>query len=241
MNSPFLERSCVYGRLYCAIWPLAALLYFMPGIPSTVASPTEISGRVVGVIDGDTIEVLFPGNSLSRIRLAEIDAPEKNQPWGRRAKRGLSALVFGKTVRVVRQGQDRYGRTIGQIRVSDTYVNKEMVKSGLAWAYRRYLSDRSLLNDEDQARAGKIGLWSDNPANIVPPWEWRNSVAQPSVRRVGKPVTIPISKWQCGTKCACRQMGSCEEAKFYAFKCGVRSLDGDGDRVPCEKLCRQSR
>jgi endonuclease YncB( thermonuclease family) len=248
MNSSILERSRGICRFYRAIGAMAVLLFCVSGQPAAVAAPDEGSGRVVGVIDGDTVDVLFAGNSLTRIRLAEIDAPEKNQPWGQRAKQGLSAMVFGKTVSVVKQGQDRYGRTIGEIRVSDSYVNREMVKAGLAWAYRQYLKDRSILDAENQARARKVGLWSDNPSFIVAPWDWRHAkggefvartVVQPLAKSVGDPVAGSSPKWECGTKRYCAQMNSCGEAKYFAFTCGVRSLDGDGDGVPCERLCRQ--
>ncbi len=250
MNSSSLERSRGFRRFYRAIGSMAALLYCISGQPAAVAAPVESSGRVVGVIDGDTIDVLFAGNMLTRIRLAEIDAPEKNQPWGQRAKQGLSAMVFGKAVSVVKQGQDRYGRTIGEVRVLGIYVNKVMVKSGLAWAYRQYFRDQSILETENQARAGKVGLWSDNPALIVPPWDWRHAkggalASSADTEQIAKSVRAPNANssagWRCGAKRYCGQMSSCEEARFFAFNCSVRSLDGDGDGIPCERLCKQNR
>src|SRR4051794_8087798 len=103
--------------------------------------PAEMTGRVVGITDGDTITVLKDANEQVRVRLTEIDAPEKGQPWGARAKDALSALVFSQTVRVVDSGKDQYGRTLGRVYVGTKDVNAEMVRSGSAWAYRQYLTD----------------------------------------------------------------------------------------------------
>lgn len=92
-------------------------------------------GRVVGVSDGDTITVLVGGHEQIKVRLAEIDAPEKAQPFGQRSKQALSDLVFGKTVRVEQQDTDRYGRVVGRVFVDGTDVNVEQIRQGMAWAY----------------------------------------------------------------------------------------------------------
>lgn len=130
----------------------------------------DIAGKVVGVLDGDTIDVLV-GQRQVRVRLAEIDAPEKKQPWGTRSRQALSALVFGQQVTVREEGTDRYRRTIGTVFVDGRSVNRAMVGAGMAWAYRRYLYDESLLDVEADARRAARGLWSA-PAS-VPPWDWR--------------------------------------------------------------------
>lgn len=130
----------------------------------------DIAGKVVGVLDGDTIDVLIDLRPV-RIRLAEIDAPEKKQPWGTRSRQALSALVFGQQVTVREEGTDRYRRTIGTVFVDGRNVNRAMVGAGMAWAYRRYLHDQALLDVEADARRAARGLWSDQAP--VPPWEWR--------------------------------------------------------------------
>ena len=81
------------------------------------ASPAaaDLSCKVVGVADGDTITALCQGNEQVKVRLAEIDAPEKAQPFGAKSKQSLSGLCFGKQARISPQGRDRYGRTIGRI------------------------------------------------------------------------------------------------------------------------------
>lgn len=132
----------------------------------------DFSGLVVRVLDGDTIEVLFDGRAV-RIRLAEIDAPEKNQAFGTSSKQTLASMVFRRTVTVVESGPDRYGRTLGVIFIDGMNVNAAMVEQGMAWAYRQYVTDKSLFQLETQARAARRGLWAD-PAPVEP-WLFRRN------------------------------------------------------------------
>lgn len=137
----------------------------------------ELSGRVVGVLDGDTIDVLRSDNTSVRIRFNGIDAPEKDQPYGQKSKAHLSGLVFNQTVRVEYSSTDRYGRILGDVFVGETktalWVNKEMIDAGLAWHYKQYNSDDRLALAEDAARQAKRGLWA-GPGPIAP-WEWRRN------------------------------------------------------------------
>jgi len=142
-----------------------------------------ITGRVVGVADGDTITVLDANKVQHKIRLSGIDAPEKKQPFGNRSKESLSELAFDKTVTVETSKRDRYGRQIGKVLVNGRDVNLMQVERGMAWFYRQYQRDQSP-NDrrlyeaaEDAARAGKRGLWRD--ADPVPPWEFRRNKTKP--------------------------------------------------------------
>ena len=132
----------------------------------------DFIGKVVGVSDGDTINVLHNGKA-ERIRLSGIDCPEKGQAFGQRAKQLTSALVFGKDVTVQVLGHDKYGRTIGEVTLLDGRVlNHELVRAGLAWWYRKYAPmDATLERFEAEARNVKRGMWVD--PNPVPPWEWR--------------------------------------------------------------------
>jgi endonuclease YncB( thermonuclease family) len=195
----------------------------------------SFTGRVVSVSDGDTLVVLRPGNVQEKVRLAEIDCPEKGQPFGQAAKRKTGDLAAQKTVTVEVRTTDRYGRTVGEVFLPDgSSLNRELVRAGYAWWYRQYSKDASLGDLEAEARRARRGLWSET--NAVPPWEWRRgnrtSVAAPT-----KTSALP-SPAGCGQKHFCREMTSCEEAMFYLKKCGVSSLDGNGDGVPCEALCR---
>jgi micrococcal nuclease len=119
-----------------------------------------LQGRVVGVHDGDTFTLLQAGNQQTKIRLAEIDAPESNQPYGNKAKQELSGLIFGKTVTVTIQDTDRYGRTVGRVTANTLDVNAEMIRRGAVWVYRKYAKDQTLYPLEAQAQQEKRGLWN---------------------------------------------------------------------------------
>lgn len=127
---------------------------------------------VVGVSDGDTITVRCGDLPQERIRLLEIDAPEKKQAFGQHAKQELSNLVYGQTIDVEPRGKDRYKRTLAHLKLDGLDINREMVRRGYAWCYRQYLKDLSCLEDERAARDAKKGLWRD--ANAQPPWEFRH-------------------------------------------------------------------
>ena len=130
----------------------------------------ELTGQVVAVMDGDTVGLLVDRQEF-RIRLAQIDAPEKRQAFGQRAKQSLSELVYGHAVKAVTEGEDRYGRTLATLYVGDVDVNAEQVRRGMAWVYRQYAHDPSLYALE--AKAARRGLWAD--PDPVPPWEWRHT------------------------------------------------------------------
>ena len=223
-----------------------SLLIVLLLLSAPVAAET-LTGRVVGVTDGDTIKLLVGGRIEYKVRLGEIDAPESGQPFGQKSKRMLSDLVFNRTVSVRVTDVDRYGRSVGVIQAGKTSVNAEMVKRGGAWAYRRYLSDPRYLLWEREARQGRRGLWNLQADQIVAPWDWR--AARRSGRGGNQPTAgmTPIrgpafaagipSGFACGSKSRCSQMTSCAEAKFYLRSCRATRLDGDGDGVPCEKIC----
>ena len=128
------------------------------------------AGRVVGIVDGDTIDVLLTGNGEVRVRLASIDCPERGQPFSKRAKQRCSELCFGREVQVVKTGTS-YGRWVAFVDVDGEFVQHEMLRSGLAWFAYKYSDDPEMERLEDVARRSRIGLWSD--PNPVAPWEWR--------------------------------------------------------------------
>ena len=141
-------------------------------ILAVLASPAlALEGKVVGVVDGDTIDVLDSSKKQHRIRFDGIDAPERGQPFSNRAKSTLSDLVFGKTVRVVTEGPDKYDRTIGRVYVDDRDVGLVMLEAGMAWHYTKYDQSQKYADGEKAAKAAGRGLWAD--PHRVPPWEWR--------------------------------------------------------------------
>jgi len=136
----------------------------------------EQQGQVVTVLDGDTITFRATGNSSDKstqdIRLSQIDAPERNQPFGRQARESLSALVQGKVLRVDVLGKDRQGRPMGKLRMKGVEINLEQIKRGMAWVDVKQAKDPDYAQAEEQARTAHVGLWSQ--PNPLPPWEYRN-------------------------------------------------------------------
>lgn len=125
-----------------------------------LSASADFSGRIVRVLDGDTVEMLAPGNQLTRIRLAGIDAPEKSQPFGQRSRQELSSMVAQQHVTVTGSDKDHYGRLLGTVWLGVTDVNAEQIRKGLAWAYRYHgkptRPDYAVL--EADARRQSVGL-----------------------------------------------------------------------------------
>jgi micrococcal nuclease len=154
---------------YKMILRIAAIVLLL--VPVTTQADTLV-GSVVGISDGDTLTLLDESKVQHKIRLAAIDAPEKAQAFGNRSKQALSDLCYDKAASIKVVDTDRYGRTVGEVTCAGTNANEAMVKSGMAWVYRKYAKGYpGLYKLEDEAKAAKRGLWADS--NPVPPWEWR--------------------------------------------------------------------
>jgi endonuclease YncB( thermonuclease family) len=152
------------NRLNCLV---IVVCLFIP----SVALAESFSGKVVKVSDGDTISVMHRG-SAQKVRLHGIDTPEKKQAFGNSAKKFTSDLVFGRVVTVQVVDIDRYGRIVGEVILPDgRSLNRELVRVGLAWWYRKYSRDKSLGQLEEEARSARRGLWVD--PSPIPPWEFR--------------------------------------------------------------------
>ncbi|WP_379652263.1 thermonuclease family protein [Teichococcus aestuarii] len=201
---------------------------------------TELQGRVVGIHDGDTLTLLASGNQQVRIRLGSIDAPESRQPYGIRAQQELSSLAGRKEARVVVEDIDRYGRTVGRLWVGAVDVNAELVRRGASWVYQQYNRDPALLALEAEAKAAKKGLWALPPSERIAPWAWRGGDRRSSAQERSSAGALHsrAPELSCGAKRYCGQMRDCAEARFYFSQCNVSRLDGDGDGMPCERLCR---
>lgn len=177
-----------------------------------VVAQAKLTGRVVGISDGDTFTMLLPGNRQVRIRLHGVDCPEKNQDFGARARAFTADLTFGKTVSILIKDRDRYGRTVGLVTLpSGKILQEELLKNGLAWHYRRYDKSPRFAALEARARAGKTGLWSmKKPAA---PWEFRKR------RRSAAPA--PVSP-----------LGKAGSGSVQALRCGALTASG----TPCKRL-----
>jgi len=162
---------------------LALCLMFVAWVAVAPAAADSMHGVVIVVIDGDT--VLFKpdhygaaSRAFLKLRLADIDAPEKDQPYGEASARALAGWVLNQPVDVDTVAIDVYGRTIARIRSGAVQVNAEMVRRGFAWASTWSRSDAALMDAQREARREQRGLWND--AAPTPPWVWRRAQSAPA-------------------------------------------------------------
>lgn len=192
---------------------------------ATAQAETFIA-RVIAVLDGDTVIVQERAKKTT-VRLAGIDAPEKLQDFGPASRDALAALVLNRDVQVTAKTVDDYGRVVALLQAGRVNVNEEQLRRGMAWEYSHYHADKALIALQTEAQRTRRGLWAG--ANPLPPWEFRKTHAPTR--------ELEAANNPCGKKRYCSQMVSCEEARFYLTQCRVKTLDKDGDGVPCESLC----
>lgn len=155
------------------------LMLVVWGVARPVSADT-MQGVVIVVVDGDT--VLFKpdhygaaSRAFLKLRLADIDAPEKDQPFGEAAAHALAAWVLNQRVEVETVAIDVYGRTIARIRSGTLQVNREMVRQGYAWASGWSGGIAAVRDAEQAARRDRRGLWQEDAP--MPPWTWRKAQA----------------------------------------------------------------
>lgn len=156
---------------------MRAIFFLVFALLTSSVQAGLISGRVVHVADGDTITVLDAEKNQHKVRLAGIDAPEKDQAYGQRSRESLDELVAGQTVVVETTKKDRYGRVVGKVLVNRRDINVEQIRRGMAWFYREYAYEQSAADRQsyDQAEAEaqsyRRGLWADKGPTA--PWDFR--------------------------------------------------------------------
>lgn len=217
------------------------MLFLLLAGAFNIAYAEEFSAKVIAVLDGDTVLIKRTGG-LVKIRLAEIDAPEKAQAFGETSKRSLSGMVLGKQVNIASQAVDQYGRMVAHISINGLDVNAEQIRRGMAWEYSNFHSNQALIALQEEARQVPRGLWA--LSNPMPPWDWRkqhpsalpdqtHASAAPAATHASATSRAPT----CDSKKYCSKMSSCEEARHYFTNCGIKTLDGNRNGVPCESLC----
>ena len=138
--------------------------------------PQEFYAKVIGVVDGDTVKVLYK-NKPVHIRLEHIDCPEKGQAYSTRAKQFVSSKIFGKTVKVVNKGKWHWNRLIAEIYFDNHQnINKSLVKKGLAMHFKKYSKNKEYALLEVKAKQLKMGIWS--LSKVVAPWKYRKAIKQ---------------------------------------------------------------
>ncbi|KFF12916.1 nuclease [Chryseobacterium soli] len=144
------------------------LMYVL--FPVFILSQTK--GKVIKISDGDTITILLRGKEQKKLRLAEVDCPERGQAFGKNARQFTSDKVFGKTITFIETDTDRYGRTIAKVYYDNgKYLSEELIRAGMGWWYYSFSKNASLGELQDKAQYKKIGLWQD--IHAVAPWEYR--------------------------------------------------------------------
>lgn len=140
-----------------------------------LADEQDFSGTVGKIFDGDSFLVRPAKGRDVDVRLQDIDAPEKTQPYGDTARAALVKLIGGRNVFVDVIETDHYGRKVVRVyREPDRLdIVKALVRDGHVWVYRRTLHDRSLIELEDAARAKHLGLWALPETDRLPPWQYR--------------------------------------------------------------------
>jgi endonuclease YncB( thermonuclease family) len=141
---------------------------------ATTGAQEVLSGKVTRIVDGDTLDVLL-GSGRIRVRLHGIDAPERDQPGGREARRWLQRRLIDHSVQLQPVSQDRYERMVAIVQAGGSVVNEELLQAGHAWAYRHYLrrADHSYCDMEERARRARLGLWAG--AKPHAPWQYRQT------------------------------------------------------------------
>lgn len=147
------------------------------GLYFSLAQALELHGRVVAVVDGDTLTLLAADQLRYRITLAGVDAPELPQAFGQKSKTNLSAMVLDQQVTVKCWEGDAYLRATCEVRVGEQDVGLAQINAGLAWWYRLYASKQDAQaraeyeHAEFNAKIRRLGLWDSK--NPMPPWRWR--------------------------------------------------------------------
>lgn len=173
------QRDSKMRKLFRALFvlPVAAIAFLPVG-----GAAETLMGQVVRISDGDTLTLLSLEKKQFTIRLSGIDAPERDQDFGRKSAQSLGELVHRKQVTVSYEKHDRYGRIVGKVLAGGTDVNLIQVGRGMAWHYKAYAREQSVSDRasyaaaEEVARAAKAGLWA-HPVPVAP-WEYRQTKSE---------------------------------------------------------------
>jgi endonuclease YncB( thermonuclease family) len=196
-------------KTYCLLFLIALL----PLVASAAVDQT-LFGKVTRVVDGDTVAFKVHNGSVEKVRLADIDTPERDQPWGAEATTALRKWSMSKSARIEVVDTDRYGRLVATLWVDDENINRRLVKKGHAWVYWSYLRDTSLIKLEARAKSIRAGLWSSN--NVVKPSDWRRGKrSDKPVSAVNETMSGPVKKSRSGI---CHAPGSTYYARTLNFK-----------------------
>jgi endonuclease YncB( thermonuclease family) len=226
--------------------------------PKATPEPTELTGQVSRIVDGDTLWLRTAADTDHVVvRIEGIDAPERCQPGGSEATQALTRLALNRNVTVKVATQDDHGRTVGKVFDGTVDVGDRMVRDGHAWSMRFKYDLGPYVSEERMAIALKRGLHGESGAVMPREFRQRHGPCEAGVLRSGAgaaAVAAPAlpaattsanaadsgsGSWRCDGRRYCSQMSSCQEATWFLKNCPGVKMDGNRDGVPCEKqLCR---
>ena len=163
------SRTNLEGTSMRSLTVFAVLMALAP--VASAQFPRTFDAEVLSVSDGDTIRVRESNGDVHRLRFNAVDAPEVDQPFGNESTDFVRGMVEGKTVTVMAEGEDDFGRLIANIEVDGKNVNQELLKAGLAWWFYHFSDEQELAELEAEAKAMRRGLFmSETP---IYPRNWR--------------------------------------------------------------------
>jgi endonuclease YncB( thermonuclease family) len=142
-----------------------SLLCALAGTDLAAQRPQElinkrIIGKVVSVIDGDTVDLLVAPKRVLRVRLHGIDTPERGEPFSTQARNFTRVLMFSRDVEAVGKHVDAYGRLVARVNVDGKDASAAILAAGLGCTYHRYVSDPGLDMAQARARDSRVGFWA---------------------------------------------------------------------------------
>jgi endonuclease YncB( thermonuclease family) len=151
-------------------------------VSSIVFAENELTGKVVSVIDGNTVELVTAESESYKILLFGIDSPELGQEYGDKAHQLLQKMILDKKVNVKIQGKDRWGNRLGIVLIEGILDPRvELLQAGLAWTAEKD-PIQELESIKEKAREKGKGLWKEK--DPTPPWTYRReqTMLQPKYR-----------------------------------------------------------
>ena len=155
-----------------------ALLFILAIIMPLLGRPAYAQWRVDRVFDGDSVRLIDKDGQRVAVRLAGIDAPEKNQAYSDRSRQNLISLMADCQPELSVQKIDRFGRSVGQMFCGERDLSLAQLERGYAWHFTRYAREQpvelrsSYREAQERAKAAKLGLWHDD--NPIEPWVYRD-------------------------------------------------------------------
>jgi micrococcal nuclease len=159
-------------KIFRKIKALSRLIYALGSAWILGFSAPILAANITYFYDGDTVKIQEADQSY-KLRITDIDAPERNQRYGKTARRALMQLCTNAELSVQITGMDKYLRKLGKLSCNHQDVSSYMIQEGHAWFNYRYSADFMLAQAEQNARTKRLGLWKNK--RPTPPWTWRKN------------------------------------------------------------------